>query len=544
MYLYLFLLVVLVILYYNFDLMKIPYVRKKYQEKVDKELKHFKNKCKKNWEKFGTPIIKLPKEGFSEQKIMELIGKYSSIVRNNVRNKQFSGTIYGDALRNESFTDIQPTLDSNGLFTKLRRLYTYAYEQSYLWNSLHNDEFGIASFIDYQIIQIVGHMFGSNKNITGFVTTGGTESLMDAIRCYRNWGINVKGHKLGESVILASDMIHAAVLKSDVKVVLIKSVKGKIDLVDLQDKLDCYYNRVVAVFVSAPCYPLGTIDPIEQVSKLVEKYKCGLHVDCCLGGFVVNFLPLKSKETKYLSLKGVTSLSVDTHKNGLAPKGSSVLITKYMGDKPLSYYSIYSIPDWSGGIYGTPGNAGSRSVVNSLTTLVALLVTGKNKYKYFANEINVKTYQLANIIKKFEGKLSLVVEPEVNVVAFRIDPNMKIGKGAIYAFAYEMSKRGIILNTLANDMVHYCVTMRFVNDKDALSNFQKATNESLTEVMRLNATGAKFPGDAGIYCALDEAMNPNMESGIKTYIENKLFGKRAAHDVVKNYFIALLNPYN
>jgi glutamate/tyrosine decarboxylase-like PLP-dependent enzyme len=545
MYEYIFLGLLALLLYFN---IAVPYVNKKYQQKINKELKSFKEKFKTKWEKFGEPITKLPKKGWSEQMLYDLINKYSSIVKNIVKDKHLSGTIYSDSLRDNYKQSKTIHIETDDLFTKLKNVFTYGYEQSYLWNPLHSDEFGIGAFIDYQVVQMVGHMFGSDedcKNISGFVTSGGTESLMNAVRSYRDWAKETFFFKQGQYVILASDMIHAAVLKSeqqlsDVKVVLVNSHDGKICLEDLQRKLYTYPN-VIAVFVSAPCYPFGVIDPIERVAEMTKKYGCGLHVDCCLGGFVVNFLPLKKRYTNYLSIDGVTSISVDPHKNGFASKGASVLITKYIGNKPLSYYSIYSVPGWRGGIYGTPRDSGSQSCVNSLNTLLALLAVGQDNYEYFASEISIKTQQLANMIKKFD-KLSLVVEPEVNVVTFKVDDCL--GEGASYAYAYEMSKRGFVLNTLAGNIVHYCVTMRFVNDNEALFKFSKATNESIAELVRLKSNGMKFSGDAGMYCALENAMNPSTKKGVGTYIENMLFGKKAANDVVKSYFVAMLNPYN
>ena len=81
---------------------------------------------------------------------------------------------------------------------------------------------------------------------------------------------------------------------------------------------------------SIPNYPYGTMDPIEQLSAIAKKKKIGLHVDGCLGGFVIAF----AKENGYdlgkfdFTLDGVTSLSVDQHKYGLAPKGVSTVLFK------------------------------------------------------------------------------------------------------------------------------------------------------------------------------------------------------------------------
>ena len=92
-------------------------------------------------------------------------------------------------------------------------------------------------------------------------------------------------------------------------------------------------------------------------------------MDCCLGGFIVNFLDAEARE--FLRMPGVTSLSIDTHKNGWAPKGSSVLITRPVRDLKLRevnlvYHIYYSIPSWPGGLYGSPQDRGSNPVTPTL----------------------------------------------------------------------------------------------------------------------------------------------------------------------------------
>lgn len=198
--------------------MMVSFIRNKYLIKINKEVAKFQIKCAEKWDKFGTPIIRMPEKRWSEEDLLYLIKKYSQIVRENVKDVHFSGTIYSDSLQNETPIDIiiKENADQPH-FSKLRRIFTYAFEQSFLWNSLHSDEFGTGSYIEYQVVQIVGHMFGSDevcKNITGFVTSGGTESLMLAMRSYRNWGVDVKCHRPGQSVIIASKSVHASIMKA------------------------------------------------------------------------------------------------------------------------------------------------------------------------------------------------------------------------------------------------------------------------------------------------------------------------------------------
>ncbi len=81
---------------------------------------------------------------------------------------------------------------------------------------------------------------------------------------------------------------------------------------------------------------------------------------------------------------GVTSISADTHKYGYALKGSSVLLYR---DKELRRQQYFAYPDWPGGLYLSPGFAGSRSGGILASTWAALLVTGQEGYLAAADAI-------------------------------------------------------------------------------------------------------------------------------------------------------------
>lgn len=537
--------------------LRFSYVKNQYDKDIGKELSHFKESVRQKWEKFGIPIISMPEKGWTYKDLKSLVERYTEKTLEQVKDKHLSGTIYSKNLissdkkkvgKDYSETEID---DFKNIATKLKKLFKFSFGESYLWNSLHSDEFSIGAFLEYQVVRIVASMFASSpSNVMGFVTSGGTESLMLAMRAYRNWGIRTLGHKPGEGVIIACNTVHAAVIKASqaylIKVVLVGADKeGRTDLELLKKALKEHKGKVVAIVGSAPSYPWGVIDPIKEMSEIAYQHKVGMHVDCCLGAFVIN--NLSQYNTNYLDYPGVTSLSADPHKNGWAPKGSSVLVTKSKEDKNLAEYAIYTVPGWSGGVYGTAKDAGSQSCVNSLHALLAMLAIGKEGYCKMAQEIHLAAQELANSILKFEGKLKLLAKPEVNVVAFQIDKAFNLEKGATYAFAYEMKKRKFILNTLKDEAVHFCVTERFAGNPNALNEFYKALEESLEAVRVLNEElkkgGKKFPGDAGMYCALENAMKPDMQQLSKRkYIENFLLGPQGANDGVRAHFLAQMDP--
>ena len=527
---------------------KIPSIRHKYEQDIRKQFIEFQEKTRESWKEFGEPVFKIPDKGWNTQQLIDLINKYSTVTNNALRNKHYSGTIYSKSFvekETEEKVDKEKSKMVDGytdIAKRLQAIFTLAYKKAYLWNSLHQKEFGIGTFIEYQVVRMVADMFGGNsQDVMGFVTSGGTESLMLAARAYRNWGIKERNHEPGEAVIVAGNSVHAAVIKASsayfIKVILIDTdEQGNIDMEQLQSAMKKYGKKVIALIGSAPSYPKGTVDNIKKMATIARQYGCGMHVDCCLGGFVINFGT--ELDTDFLKIPGVTSLSVDTHKNGWAPKGSSVLVTRKLGHENLAYHSIYAIPGWTGGVYGTPKDSGSQTCVPAFTALLAMLAIGKNGYRKIAKDIISTTAELAEIVNSFKNQLVLVKTPQVNVVAFKVDKRFIQKKGATYALAHEMSKQRFILNTLKDDAVHYCVTGRSLGDDTFLQNFKSALTNSLEKIKTLNT----FTDDAGMYCALESAMNPKIkEQKFGDYIGNLLLGNEGAKDAVKMYFLAQLD---
>ncbi len=531
-------------------------IQRLYQKDVDQQLREFNSDTQENWKPFGDPIMEIPDEGWSTEQCEALIKRYDAITQEQLNDHQFSGTIYSPDItidkveRAESKTDTEGVSELETVANKLHKIFITAFAHSYKWNALHSNEFGVANVIDFQVVQMVSHMFGGTpEETTGFVTSGGTESLMIAARSYRNWGIKELGHAPGQSVIIAPSSVHAAILKAglayNIKIVLVDTdpKTDTVDLKKLEKTVQKHGNKVVAIVGSTPSYPLGTVDPIAEMAAIAKKAGCGMHVDACLGGFVIN--NLVEHETNYLSIPGVTSLSADTHKNGLAPKGSSTIVTRPLANgKSLIYYSVYPIPGWSGGIYGTPTDSGSRSAVQSLNAFLAMLAIGKNGYQAVAQAIQEKRVQIHEILNSFNTQLSVVGTPSVNVIAFKFNKNTNLGKGAIYHLAHEMSQRRITLNAIRGNIVHFCITARSVNNEQLAEQFQSALAESLQATIQYAKKGNKFAGDAGIYGTLGSALNPKKDELSATkYAQYFLLGQHAADDALRNYFISKNNPY-
>ena len=267
------------------------------------------------------------------------------------------------------------------------------------------------------------------------------------LACY-----SFKNHKLKRGIkypeIIAPTSIHAA-FDSIIILVLNYIKSNQLDNSLDFNILESYINNTIALACSCPSYAHGLVDDIEEFSNISIKYNLLLHVDACLGGFLVPFI--ENLDFKFdFSLPGVSSISADTHKYGYCPKGSSIILYR---NSELFKNQIFVQSEWNGGIYATPTIPGSRSGNNIVITWAFLNYYGINGYKkntkfiiQALNKILEKTYNI-------EG-LDIIGNPKINVIAYKSDVFN------IYALNSEMKKYGWELNELQNpSSIHFCVTL-------------------------------------------------------------------------------------
>ena len=187
---------------------------------------------------------------------------------------------------------------------------------------------------------------------------------------------------------------------------------------------------------SAPQFPHGTIDNIEGIAKLGVKYNVGVHV----GGFLLPFMDRAGFKLRPFDfrVKGVTSISADTHKYGFAPKGSSVIM---YSSKQLRSKQFFVSTDWQGGIYATPSIAGSRPGGIVAATWATMLTFGVNGYVDSTRKIVGTARYIVQELNKMHG-VYVVGNPEVSVIAIASN------EFDIYRLFGYMTEKGWSLNAL------------------------------------------------------------------------------------------------
>jgi glutamate/tyrosine decarboxylase-like PLP-dependent enzyme len=225
-------------------------------------------------------------------------------------------------------------------------------------------------------------------------------------------------------------------------------VTTRVDLDFVRDAVDADTALVVA---SAGNYPYGTVDPIGALSDIVVEKGVGLHVDGCLGGWILPW----GQELGYpdipvfdFRLPGVTSISADTHKYGYGLKGTSVLAWR---DKSYRRYQYYMCTDWKGGAYASPGLAGSRSGGLIAATWASMMRLGREGYLEKARRIFDTAFTMQRAVRS---------HPELRIMG---QPTFCFSFGSdafdIYHLNDFMKTRGWRFNgQQAPSAIHMCVT--------------------------------------------------------------------------------------
>src|SRR3954471_17889802 len=247
-------------------------------------------------------------------------------------------------------------------------------------NALNTKAFPSLGEIQAEVLAMCADLFGAVPGVAGFMTSGGTESILMAVKAARERGKVERGITAPEMVVAES--AHAAFHKAAHDFgVAIHTTKVRPDWRADVDAMAALVNeRTVLVVGSAPQYPQGVIDPIPELAAIAAEAGAGFHTGACMGGFVLPFMEMLGFDVPPWDFRvdGVTTISADIHKLGYAPKGASVIVHR---TKELRRYQTFVFDDWLGGFYASPGLQGSRPGLQMATAWAVLHHLGVEGYK-------------------------------------------------------------------------------------------------------------------------------------------------------------------
>lgn len=455
---------------------KIPFVGASIQGQLNKALDDMSFSLCTLKEGMGYTKL-LPAQGLTHKQLLEKIREYETLGEVNWTKGKVSGAVYwGD----EKLTDL------------LVKVYG-----EFAWtNPLHPDIFPGVRKMEAEVVRMACALFNGGPDSCGTVTSGGTESILMACKAYRDMA-HERGIKHPE--IIAPVSVHAAFDKAahyfGMKLIHIP-LDNKTMKVNVKAMKRAITKNTAMLVCSAPHFPHGIMDPVEEVAKLAVKYNIPFHVDACLGGFLIVFM----KKAGYklapfdFRVKGVTSISADTHKYGYAPKGSSVIL---YSDKKYRHYQYFVAPDWQGGIYASPSMAGSRPGGIIAACWATMMHMGENGYVEATKKVIETARKIKAGVCKIEG-MFVFGDPEVSVVA--------LGSHVfdIFRLSNALTSRGWNLNTLQfPSSIHICVTMlhtqpgvaeQFINDvKKEVAIIMKNPKEKTTGMGAIYGMAQSIP---------------------------------------------------
>ncbi|KAK3721913.1 Dihydrosphingosine phosphate lyase [Vermiconidia calcicola] len=432
----------------------LPFVQSKVQAQVQKSIVELQEKLVPSGPGV-TQYTALPASGWTTEQVRAELDKLEQMKHTQWEKGRVSGAVYhgGDELL---------TLQSE------------AFRRFGVSNPIHPDVFPGVRKMEAEVVAMTLGLFNAPESGAGVSTSGGTESIIMAVLAARQKAYAER--TVREPEMILPDTAHTAFRKAaeyfKIKVhkVHCPAPSYKVHIPTVSRLIN---SNTILLVGSAPNFPHGIVDDIPALSRLALKSKTPLHVDCCLGSFIIPFLAKAGFDAPDFDFRvpGVTSISVDTHKYGFAPKGNSVVLYR---SAELRRYQYYVCADWPGGVYASPSMAGSRPGALIAGCWASLMKMGEDGYLSTCLQIVGTTKKIEERVRTSDAlrrSLSVIGKPMVSVVAFRANTAQKdtFYKVDIYDIADAMTARGWHLNALQDPpAIHVAVTIPIVSAVDEM----------------------------------------------------------------------------
>jgi len=205
-----------------------------------------------------------------------------------------------------------------------------AYTRFLPQNALYVNMYPSIGKLEKEVVSSIAELLRADDEVVGNMTSGGTESILMAVKTARDWA-RVNRPEIKEPEMVLPVSAHPAFLKA-AHYFNVKAVQTEIDLEDYRADLTLFEkalgpNAIIAVG-SAPNFSHGSIDPITEMAAMAQKRNILFHVDGCVGGIYLSIMRRMGEPVRNFdfTVPGVTSISADLHKYGYTPKNASVIL--------------------------------------------------------------------------------------------------------------------------------------------------------------------------------------------------------------------------
>jgi sphinganine-1-phosphate aldolase len=291
--------------------------------------------------------------------------------------------------------------------------------------------------MEAEIVGMAASLMHGPETTVGAVTSGGTESILVAMSAYRDRARKLRPWIRSPEIVCGRTAHPAFEKAAHYFGFTLRRVDVGDDLrVDMRAMAKAIGRNTIGLVVSAPQYPHGVIDHVEEASALARKHKLPLHVDACVGGWLLPWLEMIGRPVRPWDFRvpGVTSISADLHKYAYASKGASVVLWRSMD---YMKYQFFVSTDFPGGIYASPTMIGTRPGGPIAAAWAGLKSLGEAGYMELARKSADAADQLRAGIAKIDG-LRLLGDPDATIVAY----GAAEGGPDVYAVADRLEARG------------------------------------------------------------------------------------------------------
>jgi glutamate/tyrosine decarboxylase-like PLP-dependent enzyme len=304
-------------------------------------------------------------------------------------------------------------------------------------NALNTAAFPSLRQMQGEVLEMAGVWLGSPADAAGYFTSGGTESILMAVKAARDQ-FRTESSITHPNMVLPTSA-HAAFDKAAAYFgVELRRVDVLPDWrADVEAMAKMIDQNTILIIGSAPQYPQGVIDDIPALAALALQRKVNCHVDACMGGVSLAYLSRLGHQIPPWNLRvdGVTSISVDLHKFGYTSKGASVIM---YASKRLRSYQGFITDQWLGGMYASSGMLGTKSGGAIAAAWAVMHFLGDDGYLRLTRSARVATEKLAHHISN-HSELSLLAQPDALLLSFVAREPQRLN---VYAVADEMWARG------------------------------------------------------------------------------------------------------
>jgi len=310
-----------------------------------------------------------------------------------------------------------------------------AYTMFFSENGLNPMAFPSLKKFEAEVVGMTANLLGGGEQVAGNMTSGGTESLLMAVKTARDWARSQRPGITAPEMVLPLSA-HPAFEKAahyfgvkPVHIPLAPDFRANVAAAEA-----AITPNTILMTGSAPSYPQGVVDPIEDLAQLAQARNILFHVDACVGGFMLPFARRLGYSVPNFdfSVPGVTSISVDLHKYAYAAKGASVILYK---NKVLRRHQFFAYTDWPGGIYISPAMTGTRPGGAIAAAWAVMNYLGEEGYLAIAGTVMQTSVMLQKSINALDG-VKILGNPAMSVLAIGSDTLN------VYEIGDELAARG------------------------------------------------------------------------------------------------------